>query len=123
MSRLGDLGARLYRGEAGYDFVAKRRLWYGVSILITILAFAGLGIRGLHMGVEFEGGAVFTTEATDVSVERAREVAEEASGSQALVQSLGNDARCGSRSPAWTPTSPTWSARRSRTSWASPPRS
>ncbi|MFG2737009.1 protein translocase subunit SecF [Streptomyces harbinensis] len=91
MSRLGDLGARLYRGEAGYDFVAKRRLWYGVSILITILAFAGLGFRGLHMGVEFEGGAVFTTEATDVSVERAREVAEEASGSQALVQSLGND--------------------------------
>ncbi|MFD7509338.1 protein translocase subunit SecF [Streptomyces sp. NPDC059853] len=91
MSRLGDLGARLYRGEAGYDFVAKRRLWYGVSILITILAFAGLGIRGLHMGVEFEGGAVFTTEATDVSLERAREVAEEASGSQALVQSLGND--------------------------------
>ncbi|MGW7292062.1 protein translocase subunit SecF [Streptomyces xiamenensis] len=91
MSRLGDIGAKLHRGEIGYDFVGKRRLWYGVSILITILAFAGLGVRGLHMGVEFEGGAVFTTEATDVSVERAREVAEEASGSQALVQSLGND--------------------------------
>ncbi|WP_049564466.1 protein translocase subunit SecF [Streptomyces sp. SBT349] len=91
MSRLGDLGAKLYRGEIGVDFVAKRKIWYAVSILITILAFAGLGIRGLHMGVEFEGGAVFTTSATDVSVEKAREVAEEASDSPALVQTLGDD--------------------------------
>jgi preprotein translocase subunit SecF len=91
MSRLGGLGARLYRGEVGFDIVGQRKLWYGVSILITILAFAGLGIRGLHMGVEFEGGAVFTTPATEVSVEEAREVAEDVSGSQALVQSLGDD--------------------------------
>ncbi|MDT0442801.1 protein translocase subunit SecF [Streptomyces johnsoniae] len=91
MSRLGDLGARLYRGEVGFDFVAKRKIWYAFSILITIVAFAGLGVRGLHMGVEFEGGAVFTTEGTEVSVEEAREVAEDASGSQALVQTLGDD--------------------------------
>ncbi|UCM86820.1 protein translocase subunit SecF [Streptomyces marincola] len=91
MSRLGDFGARLYRGEVGFDFVGKRKIWYAFSILITILAFAGLGVRGLHMGVEFEGGAVFTTEATDVSVERMRDVAEEASGSLPLVQTLGDD--------------------------------
>ncbi|WP_326600092.1 protein translocase subunit SecF [Streptomyces sp. NBC_01803] len=91
MSRLGDLGARLYRGEVGVDFVRRRKIWYCVSILITILAFAGLAVRGLHMGVEFEGGAVFTTPATEVSVEEAREVAEEVSGSQALVQTLGDD--------------------------------
>ncbi|WP_059008448.1 protein translocase subunit SecF [Streptomyces specialis] len=91
MSRLGDLGARLYRGEVGVDFVARRKIWYAVSVLITILAFAGLAVRGLHMGVEFEGGAVFTTPATEISVEEAREVAEEVSGSQALVQTLGDD--------------------------------
>ena len=91
MSRLGDLGARLYRGEIGVDFVASRKIWYGVSLLITVLAFAGLAVRGLHMGVEFEGGAVFTTPATEVSVEEARELAEEVSGSQALVQTLGDD--------------------------------
>ncbi|MFD5316215.1 protein translocase subunit SecF [Streptomyces sp. NPDC127098] len=91
MSRLGDLGARLYRGEVGVDFVGRRKTWYAVSILITIMAFAGLMTRGLHMGVEFEGGAVFTTPATNVSVEQAREVAEEASGAPALVQTLGDD--------------------------------
>lgn len=91
MSRLGNLGARLYRGEVGFDFVGRRRIWYALSILITVLAFAGLAVRGLHMGVEFEGGAVFTTPATDISVEQAREVAEDASDHQALVQTLGSD--------------------------------
>ncbi|WP_344291411.1 protein translocase subunit SecF, partial [Streptomyces synnematoformans] len=91
MSRLGSLGARLYRGEAGYDFVGKRFLWYGVSVLITIIAIAGFMIRGLNMGIEFEGGAVFTTPSSQTSVEEAREVAEEVSGHQAIVQELGND--------------------------------
>ena len=53
MSRLGNLGARLYRGEVGYDFVGKRKIWYGVSILITITAIVGLAVRGLNMGIEF----------------------------------------------------------------------
>ena len=65
MSRLGTLGARLYRGEVGYDFVAKRKIWYGVSILITITAIVGLAVRGLNMGIEFQGGAVFTTPKTE----------------------------------------------------------
>ncbi|WP_407563745.1 protein translocase subunit SecF [Streptomyces sp. 184] len=90
MSRLGTLGARLYRGEAGYDFVAKRFFWYGVSILITIIAIAGFFVRGLNMGIEFEGGAVFTTPKTETSVSQAQEVAEESSGHQAIVQELGS---------------------------------
>ncbi|MDT0268917.1 protein translocase subunit SecF [Streptomyces sp. DSM 44915] len=91
MSRLGDLGARLYRGDVSLDIVGARKIWYAVSILITILAFGALLLRGLHMGVEFEGGAVYTTPATDVSVEEVRDVAEETSGSMALVQTLGDD--------------------------------
>lgn len=92
MSRLGELGARLYRGEAGYDFIGKRFLWYGVSILITIVAFAGLGLKGLHMGVEFSGGAVFTTpEKSAISVEQARDTVGKAAGHPPLVQQLDND--------------------------------
>ncbi|MFD3356967.1 protein translocase subunit SecF [Streptomyces fradiae] len=89
MSRLGNLGARLYRGEVGYDFVAKRMLWYGVSILITITAIVGLGVRGLNMGIEFKGGAVYTTPSTTVSASQAEKVAEEAAGHDAIVQELG----------------------------------
>lgn len=91
MSKLGDLGARLHRGEVGYDFVGNRKIWYGVSILITITAILGLGVRGLNMGIEFQGGAVFTTPKTSVSVSQAEEYATEASGHQAIVQKLGND--------------------------------
>lgn len=90
MSKLGNLGARLYRGEVGYDFVGKRMFWYGVSILITITAIAGLAVRGLNMGIEFEGGAVFTTPKTSVSVSQAEDYAEEAAGHDAIVQGLGS---------------------------------
>ncbi|MGW3423651.1 protein translocase subunit SecF [Streptomyces phaeochromogenes] len=90
MSKLGTLGARLHRGEIGYDFVGKRKIWYAVSILITITAIVGLAVRGLNMGIEFQGGAVFTTEKTSISVSQSETYAEEASGHDAIVQKLGN---------------------------------
>ncbi|MGW4372794.1 protein translocase subunit SecF [Streptomyces albidoflavus] len=90
MSRLGNLGAKLYRGEVGYDFVGKRKFWYAVSILITITAIAGLAVRGLSMGIEFQGGAVFTTPKTSISAPQAETIAEDAAGHDALVQELGN---------------------------------
>ncbi|WP_411125441.1 protein translocase subunit SecF [Streptomyces sp. x-19] len=93
MSKLGNLGARLYRGEVGYDFIGKRKIWYGVSILITITAIVGLAVRGLNMGIEFSGGAVFTTPKTSVSTEEAQHHAESAApGHQAMVQKLGGGA-------------------------------
>ncbi|MGD6746697.1 protein translocase subunit SecF [Streptomyces sp. BH106] len=90
MSKLGNLGAKLYRGEVGYDFIGKRKIWYGVSILITITAILGLTVRGLNMGIEFEGGAIFTTPKTSVSAQKAEEYAADASGHPAVVQELGS---------------------------------
>jgi preprotein translocase subunit SecF len=91
MSKLGNLGARLHRGEVSYDFIGHRKLWYGISILITITAIVGLAVRGLNMGIDFQGGAVFSTPKTSVSVSQAEQYAEEASGHEAVVQKLGND--------------------------------
>ncbi|MFJ9903042.1 protein translocase subunit SecF [Streptomyces sp. NPDC101152] len=91
MSKLGSLGARLHRGEVGYDFVGNRKIWYGISILITITAILGLTVRGLNMGIEFQGGAVFTTpKNTNASVTQAETYAQDASGHQAIVQKLGD---------------------------------
>ncbi len=72
MSRLGNLGHRLHRGEVSYDFVGKRKLWYGVSIVITLVAIIGLAVNGLNKGIEFSGGAVFTTPKTSVSTSDAQ---------------------------------------------------
>ncbi|MYR64215.1 protein translocase subunit SecF [Streptomyces sp. SID625] len=91
MSKPGSLGARLHRGEVGYDFVKNRKLWYGISILITITAILGLAVRGLNMGIEFQGGAVFTTpKHMTASVSQAETFAEDASGHDAIVQKLGD---------------------------------
>ncbi|WP_225836773.1 protein translocase subunit SecF [Streptomyces sp. NK08204] len=91
MSKLGSLGARLHRGEISYDFVGKRKIWYGISILITITAVLGLAVRGLNMGIEFRGGAVFTTPThMSTSVAKAEEYARDAAGHEAIVQKLGN---------------------------------
>jgi preprotein translocase subunit SecF len=91
MSKLGNLGARLHRGEVGYDFIGNRKIWYGVSILITITAILGLAVRGLNMGIEFQGGAVFTTPKNmSASVATAEGYAQDASGHDAIVQKLGD---------------------------------
>src|SRR3954452_13906870 len=91
MSKLGNLGARLHRGEISYDFIGHRKLWDGISILITITAILGLSVRGLNMGIEFQGGAVFTTPTKmSTSVAKAEEYAKDASGHDAIVQKLGN---------------------------------
>ncbi|MCX2970359.1 MULTISPECIES: protein translocase subunit SecF [Streptomyces] len=90
MTRIGALGARLNRGEVVTDIVSRRKLWYAVSALLIVVSLAGLGVKGLFMGVEFQGGAVFTTPATQVTVEEARTSAQEATGNDARVQRLGN---------------------------------
>ncbi|MFF9097858.1 protein translocase subunit SecF [Streptomyces sp. NPDC014802] len=91
MSKLGNLGVRLHRGEVGYDFIGNRKIWYGVSILITITAILGLAVRGLNMGIEFQGGAVFTTPKNmSASVATAEGYAQDASGHDAIVQKLGD---------------------------------
>ncbi|MGK5449197.1 protein translocase subunit SecF [Streptomyces radiopugnans] len=92
MSRFGDLGGKLYRGEASYDFVGKRKLWYGVTLLLMLISLVGLGARGLYMGIEFQGGAVFTTPPTQMSIEDARETAQEVSGTEPRIQELGSGA-------------------------------
>ncbi len=59
MSRLGQLGGRLYRGDVSYDFVGRKRLWYSISAAILLISIVALFVRGLSFSVDFRGGAVF----------------------------------------------------------------
>ncbi|MCF6525310.1 protein translocase subunit SecF [Streptomyces sp. JJ36] len=93
MSRLGNLGAKLYRGETSYDFVGHRKLWYGITLAFVVVALLGLGLRGLFMGIEFQGGAVFTTPPkASISEAEARDIAQDTADRDARVQELGNGA-------------------------------
>ncbi len=75
MSRLGDLGQKLYRGEVSYDFVGQRKRWYTISAAILVICVASLLLRGLNLGVDFEGGNVVTLPTATGTVADAREVA------------------------------------------------
>ncbi len=72
MSRFGNLGGALYRGEVSYDFVGRRRRWYTISAIILLVAIVALLWRGLTLGIEFEGGAVFIVPTADGTVEEAQ---------------------------------------------------
>jgi len=91
MARLGSFGARLYHGHASYDFVGKRKIWYSISGLILIIVVAGLGFRGLNLGIEFKGGAEFQLKSASASVETARTAAADAGQADAIVTLIGGD--------------------------------
>ena len=59
MSRLGNIGGALYRGEVSVDFVGRKRTWYTISGVILVVAIAALLIRGLMFSVDFKGGEVY----------------------------------------------------------------
>lgn len=42
------------------DFMSKRKLFYGVSIVVSILCIASLAVRGLDLGIDFQGGRTYT---------------------------------------------------------------
>jgi preprotein translocase subunit SecF len=72
MSRFGDLGARLYKGEVSYDFIGNAKRWYAVSAVLLLISIGALLFRGLDYGIEFQGGAVFIANAPGGTVEEAR---------------------------------------------------
>jgi preprotein translocase subunit SecF len=75
MSRLGNLGGRLYRGEVSYDFVGRQKRWYIISGIVLLIAIVSLVTRGLTLGIEFKGGAAFQMPKNSMSVEDARKAA------------------------------------------------
>ena len=60
MSRVSGLGGRLYRGDKSFNIVSNSRRWYAISGLVIIVSAIALGTQGLHLGIEFKGGAQFT---------------------------------------------------------------
>ena len=88
MSRLGDLGGKLYRGEVSVDFVGRQRLWYAISGLILVVSIVALLVRGLDFSVDFRGGAIFTFSAPSASLSQVQNAATDGGVSGAIVQQV-----------------------------------
>ncbi|MFF7455775.1 protein translocase subunit SecF [Kitasatospora sp. NPDC008115] len=89
MSRFSNLGHKLYQGEVSFDFVGRRKLWYSISAVIVLVAGIGLAM-GLHLGIEFKGGSVYTVTKPGLSVSQAQDAVNKIVSSHPLVQSTDN---------------------------------
>lgn len=85
MSRLGELGHRLYTGEVSYEFVGRRRRWYTISAIILVVSIASLAVRGLNIGIEFKGGNVVTVPTATGTVATARATAQAVGAKETVV--------------------------------------
>lgn len=41
------------------DLVGKTRLWLGIAVAVMVLSLSGLVVRGLNLGLDFTGGALY----------------------------------------------------------------
>lgn len=55
----GSIAHRLYTGEAGFDFVGKRKVFYAISAILVVLTVGLLVGKGLNFGIDFVGGNTF----------------------------------------------------------------
>jgi preprotein translocase subunit SecF len=91
MSKLGSLGARLYRGEVSYDFVSKRKIWYVISAVLLVISIGSLLTRGLTLGIEFKGGAEFRVTSTTVTEPAMLKTVSGITGGEVVVQRVGTN--------------------------------
>jgi SecD/SecF fusion protein len=73
------------------DFVGKRRLWFAISGAVVVISIASLALRGLNLGIDFQGGTQVTFTANQPqTVGSVADVARPIAGRNAVVQGRGN---------------------------------
>lgn len=92
MSKLTGLGGRLYTGETSIDIIGKKKRWYAFSGLLIVLSIGALTLQGLHLGIEFKGGASYTITKSGADLKLAQEAVTQAGiPGEPIVQSIGTD--------------------------------
>jgi preprotein translocase subunit SecF len=66
--------SRAYRGQTAFDFVGRRRLAFGLSLVMLVLTIGSLGLRGLDLGIDFEGGVSWDVPGAQLSIAEAEQV-------------------------------------------------
>ncbi len=68
----GPLG-RLYHGETNIDFIGRTKLWFAISGVFLLIGLGSLLSKGLNLGIDFEGGAVYEVPTDTLTVNQARD--------------------------------------------------
>ena len=80
------------------DFVGKRRIWFALSGVVVLIGLGSLGVKGLNLGIDFEGGSQVSFKTPQpVSIERVRAEAAEIGRENAVIQGTGSEVAGGYR--------------------------
>ncbi len=81
---------RLYRGETSFDFIGRRRWWFGASAALILVGLISLSTRGLNLGIDFKGGQSWLVTSQNLTVQQATNAVESAGVAQPTVVQLTN---------------------------------
>ena len=65
---------RLYTGTGAFEVVGKRKMWYAISGVITLIAVGAILIKGFTFGIDFEGGTKVSMPRGDATTEQVETV-------------------------------------------------
>ncbi|GAB3273168.1 protein translocase subunit SecF [Arthrobacter pigmenti] len=61
MARFSTFGNELYTGERSIEFIAKRKTWFSITlVLIVVSILIPIFKGGFNLGIDFQGGSQFT---------------------------------------------------------------
>jgi SecD/SecF fusion protein len=73
------------------DFVGRRRIWFVIAGVLIALSIGSIAVKGLNLGIDFEGGTEITFETTDpVALTDVRQDAATIGQAAAQVQGRGD---------------------------------
>ena len=78
--------------NANFQFIKKRKVFYGISILATVIALVAIFTKGFTLGVDFSGGRTYTVAYEQaVNLEEVRENLDEVFGLTTEVKTFGSE--------------------------------
>ena len=74
-----------------FDYIGRRRLWFTISGAVVVLSVVAIGVRGLNLGIDFEGGTQITFRTPQpTSLETVRQEAAKIGHADAVIQGRGS---------------------------------
>jgi SecD/SecF fusion protein len=72
------------------DYIGKRNLWFAISGAIVVVSLGAIGVRGLNLGIDFEGGSQLSFSTSQpVAIEKVRATAAEVGQGNSRIQGRG----------------------------------
>src|SRR5690606_41214883 len=78
--------------NANFQFIKKRKVFHGISILATVIALVAIFTKGFTLGVDFSGGRSYTVAYDQaVNLEEVREKHDAVLGLTTEIKTLGSE--------------------------------